>query len=147
MRRRVSAGYRRAAWEKGRDVDDFYLLPSLLHLKFATWRRKTYFGKVIFTLYLQLLRRHENHTGSGFCSHTRTISKVESHISDRFCALLWSSVTTLVTKFVRGPEPAEAKKYSEVRTGHQALSANHAGTMLDVCERLVPPRAVAVHSK
>ena len=93
------------------------------------------------------MRRHENHTGSGFCSHTRTISKVESHISDRFCALLWSSVTTLVTKFVRGLEPAEAKKYSEVRTGHQALSANHAGTMLDVGERLVLPRAVAVHSK
>ena len=61
------------------------------------------------------------------------------HIWDRFCALLWCSVTTLVTKFVRGLEPAEAKKYSEVRTGHQALSANHAGTMLDCVNDLCRP--------
>ena len=28
----------------------------------------------------------------------------------------------------------------------QALSANRAGTMFDVCERLVPPQAVVVHT-
>ena len=29
---------------------------------------------------------------------------------------------------------------------HQILSANRTGTMLDVCERLVPLRAVSVHT-
>ena len=29
---------------------------------------------------------------------------------------------------------------------HQTLSANRAGTMFDVCERLVQPRVVAVHT-
>ena len=29
---------------------------------------------------------------------------------------------------------------------HQILSANHTSTMFDVCERLVPLRAVSVHT-
>ena len=58
-----------------------------------------------------LLCRRENHTGQGFCSHIREmisarfrsvadrswaapISKVERHVSDRFCATLWCSVNT-----------------------------------------------------
>ena len=37
---------------------------------------------------------------------------------------------------------------SEVRyLVHQTLSANRSSTIFDVCERLVPLRAVAVHSK
>ena len=76
-------------------------------------------------------------------SFASPISNVECHVSDRFCAALWSSVNRYSdwsgSENKRGLESTERKVMCEDwDLVHQTLSANCSGTMFNVCERLVP---------
>ena len=76
-----------------------------------------------------------------------SITKVESHISDRFCAILWCSEHLLgpSRKSISRSEDWNPLRREQIFRSedwnlvHQTLSANRRGTMFDVCERLVPP--------
>ena len=83
------------------------------------------------------------------------ISKVGRHISDKFCALLSCCVKTHLTlaevnKLGRRLEPTKSRKEifrsENWNSMHQTISDNCTCTMFDVCGRIVPSRAVAVHS-
>ena len=74
------------------------------------------------------------------------ILKVERHISDRFCAILWCTVNRYSDRSgseevgIRTGIPWDGSKYSGLRTGilFTSLSADCLGMKFDVCERLVP---------
>ena len=74
------------------------------------------------------------------------ILKVERHISDRFCAILWCTVNRYSDSSrseevgARTGIPGDGSKYSGLRTGilFTSLSADCLGMKFDVCERLVP---------
>lgn len=71
---------------------------------------------------------------------TVPISKVDRLLSDSLCASLWCSVSTYSDR--RG------SKRVGVRTGilyTRPSGLNAPAPSSDVCERLVPPQAVAVH--
>ena len=82
-------------------------------------------------------------------SYAAPFSEVESHVSDRFCAIIWCSVNTFLDRCDDWNQLRlklllfRSEDWNPV---HQTLSANRAGTMFGVCERLVPPRAVAAHT-
>ena len=78
-------------------------------------------------------------------SSAAPFSKVESHISDRFCA----SVNTFLDRCEDWNQlrlKSLLFRSEDRNLVHQSLSANRAGTMFGVCERLVPPRALAAHT-
>ena len=74
------------------------------------------------------------------------ILKMERHISDRFCPILWRSVNRYSDRSgseevgIRTRIPWDRSKYSGLRTGilFTRLSADCPGMKFDVCERLVP---------
>ena len=82
-------------------------------------------------------------------SYAAPFSEVESHVSDRFCAIIWCSVNTFLDRCDDWNQLRlklllfRSEDWNPV---HQTLSANRAGTMFGVCERLVPPRDVAAHT-
>ena len=71
-------------------------------------------------------------------SCTALISKVESRISDRFCAKLWCSLHRYLDRTGNGIRQ-DGSNYSGVRTGIYS-------TMFDVCERPVPVRYRILYS-
>ena len=80
-------------------------------------------------------------------SFAASITKVESHISDRFCAILWCSVNTVDKWGGRGTHWG-GSKYSRVRTGNERTKPSRPTMLLGRCERLLSlRRAVAVHTR
>ena len=76
-----------------------------------------------------------------------SITKVESHISDRFCAILWCSVNTLNRWGGRGTHWG-GSKYSRLRAGIECTKPSGPTVLKARCERLFSPqRAVAVQTR